>query len=430
MTNFNLTQISNNTGPYTLFGNPSINDAGTVTFEAFPGICQSIGGDCLQTGTNSPPGAIFTSNGNGSNTLIVDRSSYSGFSGYDSGVFFSASTNNAGTTVVAASGYNYGQLVAGGPTAVLTSNGGQINNVAYSSTPFSVGLRNPAGPFDTSNLAALGEFATAPGINNTGTVAYIAGHEGNVSLYTTNSDGVTTTIADTSGYLSNFYLGGLDVERGQGPFASFTLPSINDEGTVAFNAGLDTGGTGIFTGSGGELTPIVDTTNGIFNSLSSPTLNDSGTVAFNAGLAGGQSAIFTSSGGNLTTIADTSGSFSAFSSDVALNDPGNVAFLANLDDGTTGIFTGSDSGFNEIVAVGDTLGGSTVTQLFISHDGLNDAGQVAFGVYLADGTQRVFRADPIAVPESNGSALFAIAILGIVGLRWRRRMQSPKHARH
>lgn len=426
MADFNFTQISDSNGLYPRYGNPSINDAGTLTFEGFPGFCNAIGGDCLQTGTNAPPAAILTGNGNGPNTTIINRSIYPGFSGYDSGVFFSASTNNSGTTVLAASGFNYGQLAASGPSAVITVNDGQINNAAYSSDPFRITLVNFNGPFDNSNLAATGNFASAPGINNAGTVAYVAGQNDGqnqtTTLFTQTSDGDITPIADTSGFLSNFYLGGLNVQRGQGPFASYTLPSINDEGTVAFNAGLDTGGSAIFTGSGGQLTTIADTNSG-FTYLSAPTLNDSETVAFNGGFAGG-SGVFTSSNGQITTIAETSGIFSDFRSDVALNELGQVTFLADLDNGRTAIFTGSDSGLNEVIAVGDSLGGSTVTQLFISHDGLNDAGQVAFDAVLADGSQRVFRADPIAVPESNGSALFALAILGIVGLRWGRQKRA------
>lgn len=430
MADFNFTQISNNNGFYNLFVESSINDAGTVTFEAIERTCESIGGDCLQIGTTTPPAAIFTGNGDGSTTFIVDRSSYGGFSGYNSAVFFSPSTNNAGTTVLAASAYNSGQLIVPGPTAVLSgSGGGSTNTVAYSSTPFSITLVDPNVPFDVNNLAATGEFVSAPTINNAGTVAFVAGQNGETGIYSTSSGGAIT-IADTSGPLSNFYVGGLYVTRNANPFSAYTLPTINDSGTVAFNAGLDTGGRGIFTGSGGDLTTIADTTSGRFTYFSSPTLNDSGTVAFNAGLTTGGSSIFTSSDGNLTTIADTSGSFNSFISDVAINEPGNVAFLADLDNGTTGIFTGSDSGFNEVIAVGDTLGGSTVTQLRISRNGLNDAGQIAFDAVLADGTQRVFRADPIAVPESGSSALFALAILGMVGIRWRRRMQFAKHARH
>ena len=52
-----------------------------------------------------------------------------------------------------------------------------------------------------------------------------------------------TKIADCSGVFTNFGGG----------------TSINAQGTVAFLANLDAGGQGIFTGKGGPITTIVDT---------------------------------------------------------------------------------------------------------------------------------------------------------------------------
>src|ERR1044072_3719310 len=40
----------------------------------------------------------------------------------------------------------------------------------------------------------------------------------------------------------------------------FFGPAINGQGVVAFKAALNSGGRGIFTGNGGPLTKIVDTT--------------------------------------------------------------------------------------------------------------------------------------------------------------------------
>jgi len=440
MASFDFTQLSSSNQLDGRFANPSINDAGTVTYEGFQGVCTSIGGDCLQTGTNTPPNAIYTST-DGSSNRIVDRSSYDGFSGFNSGVFFSASTNNAGTTVSAASGFNSGQLAAAGPSAVLSITGGSISNVAYSSTPFGITLVNPAGPFDTSNLAATGQFDSAPGINNQGTIAYIAGNsDGTTDLYTKSSNGSVTTIANTgsNSNLKDFYLGGVNVSRGQGPFASYTLPSINASGTVAFNADLKGGGRGLFTSSGGAITPVVDTSSGLFTKFSVATLNDSGTLAFDAGLANGGSAIYTSSGGKLTTIADTSGLFQDLTlSDVAINQKGQVAFLGQLKDGTVGIFDGSNPVTDKVIAVGDKLGNYTVQNLFVSHEGLNNSGQLAFDATLGDGngntTEQIFLADPTnptAVPAPNSVPLLGISILVMIAYRWRRGKQSVKQARH
>ena len=435
MASFDFKQISTSSDLYSRFANPSINDTGTVTYEGFRGFCTAVEGDCLQTGTNTPAAAIFTTNGEGSPTLVVNRSIYDGFTGYDSGVFFSASTNNAGTTVLSSSGYNYGQLAASGPTAVISrTNSGPINNVAYSNTPFTVTLVNPNQTyFSTSNLAAAGEFTNVAAINNPGTVTYLNGHDGVVSLNTKSSDGKVSTIADTSANsnFKDFYLGGLDVGRGAGPFANFTIPSINDKGDVAFNADLKDGGKGLFISSGAKVTPIIaESDKGPYSYFSVPSLNNSGQVAFNAGFTTGGGAILESKDGVLTTIADTSsGLFKDFKSDVSLNQKGDLAFLADLTDGSTAIYTVSHSGLEKIISVGDTLAGSKVTALFISHDGLNSNGQLTFDATLASGTEQIFLVNTTSVPEPTSTLpLLGVSILGMVSYRWRRRMQSA-HAR-
>ncbi len=82
-----------------------------------------------------------------------------------------------------------------------------------------------------------------------------------------------------------------------GPFSGFFEPSINAGGTVAFRANLDAGGQGIFTGSGGPVTTIADTSGPflLFDPL--PSINAAGTVTFVAALPGGGQGIFTGSGG-------------------------------------------------------------------------------------------------------------------------------------
>lgn len=74
-----------------------------------------------------------------------------------------------------------------------------------------------------------------------------------------------------------------NIADNSGPFIDFGFPfgpSINDSGTVAFAAFLNTGRRGVFTGSGGATTTIADS-RGLFDTFSPfVSLNDSGTVAF------------------------------------------------------------------------------------------------------------------------------------------------------
>ncbi|MBV9386748.1 MAG: hypothetical protein JOZ78_10005 [Chroococcidiopsidaceae cyanobacterium CP_BM_ER_R8_30] len=458
MTSFEIQPISSDTAVdngnlfLNRFGNASINNTGTVTYEGFLGLCNATGSgsgaNCLQTGTNTPPSAIFTSNSYGTPTpgVVVDKSINDSFNnnfqGYDSGVFFSAATNDVGTTVLSSSGYNLAQIQAGGPSAVLTrTDNGPINTVANTSTPFGITFLNPTLPppalYDTSNLAAAGNFTNVASINNPGTVAYFTGSNGTVSFDTKTSTGQVTTIADTAtgSNFKDFYTGGVTVARGQGPFAAYTIPAINDKGDTAFNADLKSGGRGLYAVSNGQLTTIADTTSGTFTKFSVPSFNNSGNVAFDAGLSDGSSAVYLDTGGQLTTVASTSNGYfkDLTQSDVAFNNQGDVAFLANLDNGGRGIFTGSSSGLSQVIAVGDKIGDSTVADLFISHSGLNDQGQVAFDASLIDPsgnlTQQVFVADPqgVAVPEPNSSfALLGVAIVGIARQSWQRRTKTAK----
>src|SRR5690606_5770067 len=81
------------------------------------------------------------------------------------------------------------------------------------------------------------------------------------------------------------------------PYAIFTLggAAINDVGTVAFIAGLDAGGSGIFTGPDPVGDKVIQTGDPLFGSTLSfltsaidpEALNNNGDIAFRYGLANG-----------------------------------------------------------------------------------------------------------------------------------------------
>ena len=246
----------------------------------------------------------------------------------------------------------------------------------------------------------------SPVINNAGIVAFSATTEGftgpgapfffnqDISISSGNS---TTTIASTSDPF----------------FSALGNPDLNESGTVVFSADLDAGGSGIFTSSGGSIANLIDTS-GLFNSFRDTAINDSNTIAFSADLDAGGSGIFTNSGGVITPIADTNGLFSSFGDDsTAINNSGTVAFLANLNAGGTGIFTGLDPVLDKVIATGDVLFGSTVTSLSFSKTGLNNSGQIAFFATLADGTEGIFRANPVSEPPPQ-SVPEPVSVLGIL----------------
>jgi hypothetical protein len=311
-------------------------------------------------------------------TLIADTSASSPFSQF----FGNASLNNAGVVAFNAT------LRGGGGNGIFVSNGDGITTIATTRVP----------PVD---------FLSIPSLNNAGMVAYRVGigqpFTGQEGIFT-GSGGDITTIANASGPFSPMFFG---------------FPSLNDAGTVAFNATLRAGGQGIFTSSGGDITTVADTS-GAFSSVGSPSLNDAGVVAFSTTLRAGGQGIFTSSGGDITTVADTSGAFSSVGSP-SLNNAGVVAFRAVLDTGDQGLFTGPDPVADRVIGTGDALFGSTVTSLSFFREGLNDAGQVAFRATLADGRQVVARA---VIPEPGTLALLVGA--AVPGLGWAVRRRRPR----
>jgi hypothetical protein len=227
-------------------------------------------------------------------------------------------------------------------------------------------------------------FGQTPSVNNKNQAAFEADLTTGGSGIFTGSGGPPTLIADTSAQFSG--LGG--------------APAINDAGQVSFNADLQAGGSGIFSGTPAALTTIADTS-GPFSGFGVSAINKAGTIAFRADLKAGGQGIFTGDGQTLTTIADTTGPFASFEDAAAININGTVAFLADLQAGGKGLFT-VDPGLpaQAVMATGASLFGSAVTGLGFVRDGLNDAGQLAFWAQLADGRQVI----AVATPLPNASA--------------------------
>ncbi len=297
----------------------------------------------------------------------------------------------------------------GGPVATLYDSGGVFQEVGFpqindqGTVVFSASL--DAG--GVGIFAGNGEPATTVAnvwdqfsLNNAGVVAYRV----NDSILT-NDGGVIATVVDTSGPLKN----------------GLALPAINDLGTVALSARLDSGGDGIFTVSGGSLQSIAlnsatENDPDVFNFFNGFAINRSGAVVFQAGIENGGSAIFVGDGASVVTVADRTGVFSSFESPPGINDHGQVAFVAHLDAGGFGIFTGPTLP-DKVVAMGDSLFGSTVNDLKFYGDfggGLNDRGQIAFWCELANRRQVIVVATPLLPGDTNADGQVDLADLNNV----------------
>ena len=221
-------------------------------------------------------------------------------------------------------------------------------------------------------------------------------------------------------------------EQFQG-FAPY-VPSIDDAGTVAFQAATAAGGTGVFTGRDGSIATIAeraaDSTDAFISHPDlnvrgeicvyagtpeagralwsfrdgrsaplatsgsqlaaigplGPTMNDAGAVAFRADLVGSGSAVLIAHGGKVDLLTDTNRRFASFHGLPVINRHGAVVFRADLPDGTKGIFL---QGGPTLVTVADTRGEFADIVAFPS---VNDDGAVAFGAMVRRGGVGVFTA--------------------------------------
>ena len=397
MNKFDFTQVSSIIAPpFTSFTAPVINDRSDVAFEAF-------------LGPGLPPVGIFYANSYQdefwSRTVVDNSEAFLTIGAFQP--VFEPSINNFGQTAFIKNETRL--LTDENGVPIFDENGEPIIRLDTASIQVSDGEGEPVTLLESTEAFNI---FTGVNLNNRGTISYAAGNLLNIPLdfptttgiYTL-SNGEITEIASTYGIFSSFDVS-LDVIGGDGPLTSLDIsPALNENDEVAFNAGLDAGGQGIFVGDGETIIEVANS-EGEFDLFSYPDLNDEGTTAFLVQRDDGTRGIYTNGYGETELLVDDSGKFSFFSSETALNNNGEVAFYAELDDGSAGIYVASELGTTLIAAEGDEINGVIVKELGITQEGLNDLGQVAFQVLLEDGTNAIFRADPIAKPTNKNDRLY------------------------
>ena len=329
-----------------------INSSGAVAFAAAPS-------STLESG-------IYTGSGNGLSTVYVGGA--------------------LGSPLVdAATGFN-------DSGTVVFASGAKVYTVSVGGTPFQVAAQTGSG--------------ILPVINNAGTVAY--GNLNSSILARTGSGNVQTLVSDT------------DVPRANAQSAPLLSGlSINNSGTIAFYASGAASGTGcncgIYTKGSGASTPVAHIQE---NLTYTPQINDNGAVAF-AGTYQGVTGVFIASGGQIAAAVDLGTQVVSFADGrgyVSFNSKGEVAYYAKfgISPFVQGIFTGPDKVADRVIATGDPLFGSVVSEVtppqFTTGRFLNDSGQVAFAYKLSNGLAGV----AVATPVSSGAALPTIAANGIV----------------
>jgi hypothetical protein len=233
------------------------------------------------------------------------------------------------------------------------------------------------------NTGPVGISFSNPAINNDGTVVFAASiGGGDTGIFTGNGGPVTPIV-----------LGG------DGNFNVSSFVGINDSDLVTVRVSQNISEQGIFTGDGGPLALIATTDENPFTVVDLPAINTPGQVAFYGILTGGTSGIFRAQGlGNYTTISDSSGSFVSFGGRASLNDGGTAAFYAATDSGS-GIYTGDGGALTTIVETDATFT-SVGTVVSVSNDGTVAffAGSVSKqGVYTGNGGA------PTTIADTDGA---------------------------
>jgi hypothetical protein len=348
--NYTFTNIADSTGPFSTFfnGGPRLNNSGAVSFVAQldaggSGVYRSDGGVLTTIADNSSP--------------LQD--------------FRYSDINDAGQVAFTAEAVLLGQ-------GIFRGDGQSTSTIIWASQlPFTP---------DTYTPAPLS-------INNAGNVQfYASGHQGNVSVDAVfvGSGGNITLISDPQ------------VSRA-------SIAQINNLGTVAFKYALFlSAGSGIALGTGGTTSTVINQT-GPYSDFRVPSLNDSNVVAVGAKRDAGDWDVLRINGATVDVVAgpfpEDPGSGAAGVQDVGINNAGDMAFLAQVAPSTFGILTGPDPVADKVIRDGDTLFGSTVTDLFfntfVEFDGPNDAGQIVFRYSLADGRQGIALATPVAPPTAG-----------------------------
>lgn len=272
----------------------------------------------------------------------------------------------------------------------------------------------------TKVAESIGSFVpqSSPALNNNGTVAFVAeleqfSHQG---LFTV-TDGSITQIADTYGSFSQFEtfaindsglvaFGAESDERIQGiftssggvitPIISASEPfssdlsglDLNESGTIAFfkRSNNGQGIEGIYTSQNGSLTPLLTTLDffSFVGVLPFPTINDSGTVAFESG----RSIYTTNGGGTYTSVIDPS-PFIVFDQFVSINNSGTVVFGGDFNTGGGGVFTARNGSLTTIATTNNTF-------LDFYSLAINDRGTVVFSAEIGGGAGIFTGSDPIA----------------------------------
>lgn len=174
------------------------------------------------------------------------------------------------------------------------------------------------------------------------------------------------------------------------------LPVIIDDHTVFFRADHVDGGHGIYARrQEGPLACIVATGDRFAELGRFPSANAGGSVVFTGTQRDGTSGIFRAAGGRVETLIDIRAGFESFRGALT-DDAGRIVFYATPPGGTLGIYAFNAAGPRRLVGLGEEFFNSPLTELALNPVSINNAGQIALRLMLADRRQLIVRLDAFA----------------------------------
>lgn len=173
------------------------------------------------------------------------------------------------------------------------------------------------------------------------------------------------------------------------------LPVIAPAGEVVFRATRNAGPDGIYVHDEGSVRTVVETGPAFATLGRFPSVGSDGTVAFAATLRAGGAGVFTADADGTIRAVQRDGAFESYRG-ALIADASAVIRIATPRDGALGLFAGPNPDADRILALGDNLLGSTVTDLAANPVSMNARRQIAVRVALADGRQIILRGDPAA----------------------------------
>jgi hypothetical protein len=320
----------------------------------------------------------------GFSTVVGTGSLYSGIGG--SGTFTSLSTdprlNNAGIV-------SWHSLINNGAKGegifVYDSGITEISHGTFTSGQF----------FAYDNHTSINSGGAGSGTLTGGRVAFMGQqNDGTLGLYKASNGSAAQTIVNST---STF-----------GSFDNYFTWQICSFGTTAFT-GTKNGVSGVYTGIAGGSSAIIANTStpvpgggGSFTGFNGASINDSNRVAFVGNFTSG-TGIYTRlvpTETSPTQFVSASGSGFNFLGGPVINNAGSICFQAqNTSTGTFALYNGANFSTDAVLVKGASLLGSTVSS--IGGYSMNDNGQIAMQVTLANGTQAIVLATP-SIPSSTG----------------------------